>query len=143
MRHVPTALYIDTCIFLKSKENISFAIPGLDELKSTFAKSSLRLLVPKMMERELLRHFARTADKVAKDVIKAHEEYLINILNITKLPCEDELKAKCIMGMRRNWKSFKEHFVVENLGYVPTACCCIIIHHSYSTMEHNYERTKV
>ena len=118
MRHVPTALYIDTCIFLKSKENISFAIPGLDELKSTFAKSSLRLLVPKMMERELLRHFARTADKVAKDVIKAHEEYLINILNITKLPCEDELKAKCIMVMKRNWKSFKEHFVVENLPIV-------------------------
>jgi hypothetical protein len=67
------------------------------------------------MERELLRHFAREAEKAANAVTNAHKAYPVNNLALAYLPSKGELKTKCIEEMNRQWSSFKNHFVVENL----------------------------
>lgn len=113
MRHVPTSLYIDTEFF--KRQGLRFDTKVFTALVSTFAKGGLRLLVPKVMERELLRHFTREAEKAAKAVTAAHRTYPVNKLALVKLPSQEELKTKCIEEMNQQWSSFKEHFVVENL----------------------------
>ncbi len=67
MRHVPTSLYIDTEVF-KGQE-LRFDTRVFTALTSIFAKGDLRLLVPIIMERELLRHFSEQAEKVSNAVI--------------------------------------------------------------------------
>ena len=116
MRHVPTSLYIDTEFF--KRQYLRFDTKAFTSLTGTFPKGSLRLLVPTIMERELLRHFAKAAKKVALDVTKAHEAYPINNLALAEFPSQEELKTKCFEEMNRQWSSFKEHFVVENLPIV-------------------------
>ena len=116
MRHVPTSLYIDTEVF-KGQE-LRFDTRVFTALTSIFAKGDLRLLVPIIMERELLRHFSEQAEKVSNAVIEAHKAYPVNNLALVKLPSQEELKTKCIEEMNRRWSSFKEHFVVE---YLPIA----------------------
>lgn len=113
MRHVPTSLYIDTEFF--KRQGLRFDRKAFTALTGTFAKGGLRLLVPAIMERELLRHFAREAEKAANAVTNAHKAYPINNLALFELLSQEELKTKCIEEMNRKWSSFKEHFVVENL----------------------------
>jgi len=113
MRHVPISLYIDTQVF--KRQGLRFDTNAFTALIDTFAKGGLRLLVPIIMERELLRHFLREAEKAANEVTKAHEAYPVNNLALVELPSQEELKTKCIEEMNRQWSSFKEHFVVENL----------------------------
>lgn len=113
MRHVPTSLYIDTEFF--KRQGLRFDTRACTALTGTFAKGGLRLLVPAVMERELLRHFAREAELVAKAVIKAHKAYPVCNLALVEVPSQEALKTKCIDEMNRQWSSFKEHFVVENL----------------------------
>jgi hypothetical protein len=113
MRHVPTSLYIDTSFIYQ--QGLRFDTKTFTNLKSTFTKGGLRLLVPEIMERELFRHFYRDAEKAAEAVISAHNKYPINNLALVELPSKEELKTKCIEEMHRQWTSFKEHFVVEYL----------------------------
>lgn len=113
MRHVPTSLYIDTEVF--KRQGLRFDTKAFTALTCTFAKGGLRLLVPIIMERELLRHFSREAEKAANAVTNAHKAYPVNNLVLVELPSQEELKTKCIEEMIRQWSSFKEHFVVENL----------------------------
>jgi hypothetical protein len=116
MRHVPTSLYIDTEFFYR--QGLRFDKKAFTTLTDTFAKGGLRLLVPRIMERELLRHFAKAAEKAVNDFIKAHKAYPINNLALANCLSEEELKTKCFEEMKRQWTSFKEHFVVENLSIV-------------------------
>lgn len=113
MRHVPTSLYIDTEFF--KRQRLRFDTRAFNAFTDTFAKGGLRLLIPAIMERELFRHFKLEAEKATDAVIKAHKAYPINNLSLAELPSRDELKAKCIDEMGRQWSSFKEHFVVESL----------------------------
>ena len=55
MRHVPTALYIDTEVF--KGQSLRLDSKAFIQLTATFVKEGIRLLVPKIMERELLRHY--------------------------------------------------------------------------------------
>lgn len=116
MRHVPTSLYIDTEFF--KRQGLRFDTKAFGSFTDTFLKDDLRLLVPAIMERELFRHFAREAEKVADAVIKAHRAYPINNFSLAELPSHEELKTKCIEEMGHQWSSFKDHFVVENLPIV-------------------------
>ena len=113
MRHVPTSIYIDTEFF--KRQGLRFDTKAFTELTDTFVSGGLRLLIPAIMERELLRHFNREAKNAAEAVIKAHKTYPINNLSLTDLPSQSELKKRCIEEMSRQWTSFKQHFVVENL----------------------------
>lgn len=100
MRYVPTSLYIDTeCII---RNGFRFDTKAFTTLTGTFAKGGLRLLVPAIMERELLRHFSKEAEKAANAVTKAHNEYPINKLALVELPSREELKTKCVEEMNRN-----------------------------------------
>lgn len=113
MRHVPTSLYIDTEFF--KRQGLRFDTKAFNALRSAFTKGGLRLLVPTIMERELLRHFSREAERVAADVTKAHEKYPANNLKLIELPPRDVLIEKCNAEMHRQWSDFKQHFVVECL----------------------------
>lgn len=113
MRHVPTCLYIDTEFF--KRNGLRFDTKVFISLRDTFVKGGLRLLVPKIMERELLRHFEREAEKIVNAVESAHKGYHVKNLSLPELASHDELKAKCFEEMSRQWSSFKEHFLVENL----------------------------
>lgn len=113
MRHVPTSLYIDTEVF--KGQGLRFDTRAFKALTSTFAKGGLRLLVPKVMERELLRHFLRDAEKAASAVTNAHKLYPIKSFALVELSSKEELTKKCTEEMERQWLSFKEHFVVESL----------------------------
>lgn len=116
MRHVPTSLYIDTEFF--KRQGLRFDTKAFTALTGTFAKGGLRLLVPAIMERELLRHFSREAEKAANAVTAAHRAYPVSNLCLAELPSQEELKTKCIDEMIRQWSFFKTHFVVESLPIV-------------------------
>ncbi len=87
-------------------------------MKTTFAQGGLRLLVPKIMERELKRHFLRQAESATSALRKAHDAHPINLLGLGSMPSEEELKTKCLEEMISQWIAFKEHFVVEELPIV-------------------------
>lgn len=116
MRHIPTSLYIDTEFF--KRQGLRFDTKAFKVLTATFVKGGLRLLVPSIMERELFRHFAKEAEKAANAVISAHKAHPVSNLALFELYSQEDLKAKCIEEMNRQWSSFKEHFVVENLPIV-------------------------
>lgn len=112
MRHIPTSVYIDTEFF--KRQGLRFDTRACSALIDTFTKDGLRLLVPTIMERELLRHFVKEAEKSTKAIKKAHKTYLA----FAELPSAEELEANFVEEMNRQWSSFKEHFVVENLPIV-------------------------
>lgn len=116
MRRVPTSLYIDTEVFCNN--GLRLDTKAFTDLTGTFVKGGLRLLVPTIMERELLRHFDKKAEEVANALIKAHMAHPVNKLALAELPSPEELKTRCIEEMNRQWSSFKEHFVIENLPIV-------------------------
>lgn len=116
MRHVPTALYIDT-EFLK-RNNLRFDGKAYHAFKDAFAKGGLRLLIPEIMERELQRHFSTKAEETSTAIVNAHKSYPIDCLALVEIPSQEELKAKCIEEMNRHWTLFKELFVVEKLPIV-------------------------
>lgn len=113
MRHVPTSLYIDTELF--KRNGLRFDTSAFRALRDTFAQGGLRLLVPAIFERELLRHFAKEADKVAAAVVSAHGKYPANRLSIAELPSQEDLTKRCFEEINQQWNLFKGHFVVENL----------------------------
>ncbi len=116
MRHIPTSLYIDTQVFVRN--GYRFDTQVFTQLLDTFVKGGIRLLIPEMMERELLRKFDEQAEKVAQALINAHKTHPISSLSLVDLPPKDELKSKCYDEMVRQWETFKEHFRVEELPLV-------------------------
>ena len=122
MRHVPTSVYIDTEIFYRN--GLRFDTQSFTTLKNTFVPKGLRLLVPEMMERELLRHFQRRAEQVASEIIKSHKDikthtvYPANKLVVAELPAQKEIESICLEEMKRQWIEFKDHFVVERLPII-------------------------
>ena len=113
-RNVPTSLYIDTSILVN--QGLRFDTKDFKLLKDTFTKGGLRLLVPEVMERELLRKFDEQAANSSRAVIKARKEYPINKLTLAELPIEEDLVEMSTQEMTCQWDSFKEHFVVEELS---------------------------
>ena len=116
MRHVPISLYIDTEVYVRN--GLRFDRNALSRLTGDFVKGGLRLLVPAVMERELLRHFRRQAKTAADKVIQSHKAYPLSDLSIAELPSQSELQQECLDYMTRQWSTFKEHFVLENLPAV-------------------------
>ena len=116
MRHIPTSLYIDTQVFVKN--GYRFDTQAFTQLLDTFVKGGIRLLIPEMMERELLRKFDEQATKVANNLIKAHKTHPIASLSLIELSTKEELQSKCYDVMVRQWETFKEHFIVEKLPLV-------------------------
>ena len=116
MRHVPT-LYIDTEVLYRG--GLRFDKGVFKTFTNVFAQGGLRLLVPKLMELELLRHFERRAKNNVTDLLMAYKKYPINIiLPPSTLPSQGELEEKCIEEMTRQWTSFKKHFIFEDLPIV-------------------------
>ncbi len=87
-------------------------------LKETFVKGGLRLLIPEMMERELLRHYQKRARDSAVALEKAHKTHPVSELSLGDLPPTGEMEAKCLSVLRRQWEAFKGHFTVEQLPLV-------------------------
>ncbi len=116
MRHIPTSLYIDTQVFVRN--GYRFDTQVFTQLLDTFVKGGIRLLIPEMMERELLRKFDEQAEKVAQALINAHKTHPIPSLSLVDLPPKDELKSKCYDELICQWETFKEHFFVERLPIV-------------------------
>jgi hypothetical protein len=127
MSHVPTSLYID--MEAVKRQGLRFDTKVFTTLTGTFAKGGLRLLVPTIMERELLRHFSREAEMAADAITNAHNAYPVNNLALVELPSQEELKTKCGEVVNHQWSFFKEHFVVETLRSektlnTPGRICC-------------------
>lgn len=116
MRHTPTALYIDTQVFVKN--GLRFDTQSFTQLKETFVKGGIRLLLPAIMERELLRKFDGQAFKATDALIKAHKTHPIDSLSLMDVPPKDELKSKSYQELADQWETFKEHFIVEELPLV-------------------------
>lgn len=116
MRHTPTALYIDTQVFVQNGCRVN-TLP-FTRAKETFVKGGIRLLLPAIMERELLRKFDEQASKATDALIKACKTYPIDSLSLMDIPLKDELKSKCYQEMVRQLETFKEHFVIEKLPLV-------------------------
>ena len=116
VRHVPTAVYIDTEVFMS--QGLRFDTNQFNKFRETFVKGGIRLLIPKMMERELLRKFSQQATNAAGKLIKAHNEYPINSLSLMEVPSEGDLVSKGYQAIFQQWNMFKEHFHVEELPIV-------------------------
>ena len=122
MRHIPTSLYIDTQVFVQNGCRVNTR--AFTRLLNTFVKGGIRLLIPTILERELLRHYQRTASDVADKLSSAanrlcelKKNYQFKFLSLVELPAND-LQAKCYDEMIHQWEKFKEHFVVEELPTV-------------------------
>ena len=116
MRHTPTALYIDTQVFVKN--GLRFDTQSFNRLRKTFVKGGIRLLLPAIMERELIRKFDQQASKATDALIKAHNTHPIDSLSLMDVPLKDELKSKSYQELIDQWETFKEHFIVEELPLV-------------------------
>ena len=116
MRHVPTALYIDTEFF--RSQDLRLNTRQFNILKDTFVQGGLRLLVPKMMERELIRHYQRRAAESADALEKVYRKHPVSRLSLGALPAKDEMEERCFNELKGQWDTFKEHFTVEPLPLV-------------------------
>lgn len=115
MRHVPTSVYIDTEFY--KRQSFRFDTKSLKSLITNFKKGGLRLLVPAISERELIRHFSNEAKTVSNSFTSAQKAYPVSKI-LHDLPSKEELEGKCFEELMRQWSSFKEHFAVEQLPLV-------------------------
>ena len=111
MRHIPTSLYIDTEVF--KRQGLRLNTDDFNLLKDTFVKGGLRLLVPAMMERELLRHYRRQAEECADAVHKAQQKHPMPLLKMWTPRPKKEVIDECFNELKSQWEQFKSHFVVE------------------------------
>lgn len=116
MRHIPTSLYIDTEVF--KHQGLRLDTDDFKSLKGTFVKGGLRLLIPAMMERELLQHYRRQAKECADSIHKAQWKHPMPFLGMWTPLSENEIKDKCFSELKSQWEQFKLHFVVETLPLV-------------------------
>ena len=122
MRHVPIALYIDTSIF--KSQGLRLDTKQFSILKDTFVQGGLRLLVPAMMERELLRHYQKRASEVVEALEKVQRIHPINHLFLGDIPSKETVEEKCFNQLKDQWDTFKEHFTVELLPFVGNLWRC-------------------
>ena len=80
-----------------------------------FVEKGIRLLVPEMMERELLRHFAKQAETEVDELRKRLGAYPNGTISLPNLASPEILTNTSVEEKNRQWWSFKEHFVVESL----------------------------
>jgi len=113
MRHVPTSIYIDTNVF--AGQSFRFDTKAFNTFMTEFAKGDLRLLIPDIMERELLRHFKIISTNIAHKAIKSLKAHPVKNLFLVELPPEEQLIDSCFKMMISQWSTFKDHFVVEKL----------------------------
>ena len=116
MKHVPTNLYIDTQAIVSN--NLVLDTGYFKQLKDTFVKGGLRLLVPEMMKCELFRKYEERAEGAAEALEKVHNAHPIISLSLGDLPSTSELKKKYLDEFKRQWEVFKEHFIIEKLPLV-------------------------
>lgn len=69
------------------------------------------------MERELISHFQNRASEVARGLYKAHQVHPVNLLSLQDLPSREELESRCLDELMRQWREFKQHFLVEELPF--------------------------
>ena len=116
MRHPPINLYIDTEVFVRN--GLKLNTTDFKKLKETFVKEGLRLLVPGMMERELLRKYKERAKEVAQALAKAVSTHPVSSLELGDIPSRTDLEEQCLTKLQQQWEMFKEHFIVEILPLV-------------------------
>ena len=81
-------------------------------------KGGLRLLVPEMMERELIREYRKRANEAAKTLENAVRKHPICSLELGDFPSRADLELQCFTKLHQQWEEFKEHFIVESLPLV-------------------------
>ncbi len=116
MRHIPTALYIDTQVL--NAQGLRLDTKDFRRLKDTFVKGGLRLLVPAMMERELLRHYQKRAEECADKVEKAQNMHPMPFLEMWTPRPKNEVIEASFNRLKSDWEHFKSHFTVESLPLV-------------------------
>ncbi len=87
-------------------------------LKDTFVKGGLRLLVPAVMERELLRKYQEQAQECANAVEKTENMHPLSRLGMWPPRPKNEVIEACFNRLKSDWEEFKSHFTVENLPLV-------------------------
>ncbi len=113
MRHIPTALFIDTEVF--KRNGLRLDTKEFSLLKATFVKGGIRLLVPAMMERELIRHFVERAKNCGDLWIKLQNQHPVKFLKSWNPRPAEEMTADCLAELNGHWNQFKDHFTVEPL----------------------------
>lgn len=116
MRHTPTALYLDTEVIRGAGFHLDTGV--LQTLRETFVQGGLRLLLPKVMERELLRQFKIRSDDSAAAFTKAARDTLIKAAGVGNPLQEGQLAQRCLNALKEQWETFKAHFHVEALPLV-------------------------
>jgi hypothetical protein len=116
MRHVPTALFIDTEVFKRNALRLDTREFAL--LRTTFVKGGIRLLLPAMMERELMRHFERQAERCGSQWAELQKQHPLKSLKSWSPRAAEELSADCLIEMKAQWEDYKSHFTVESLPIV-------------------------
>ena len=76
------------------------------------------MLVPVMMERELMRKYSVRAKDAAKKFEKAVSKHPVSSLELGELKSRAELEEQCYVVLQQQWETFKEHFIVEDLPLV-------------------------
>jgi hypothetical protein len=113
MRHVPIALYIDTEVF--KRNGLRLDAREFELLKGTFVKGGIRLLLPEIMERELLRHYERQAQRCGQQWRALQNEHPLQSLKSWTPRSQEEVAAECLTEFNAQWEQFKQHFTVEAL----------------------------
>ena len=116
MRHVPTALYLDTQVF--KEQGLKFETKVFIRLRETFVRGGIRLLIPKFMERELKRHFRDRASEATNQLIAKYTAHPIDLLSLPALPSKEVIESESYHSMIQQWENFKNHFVVEEHSLV-------------------------
>lgn len=116
MRHIPISLYIDAEVF--NRQGLRLNTEDFRLLKDTFVKGGIRLLVPAMMERELLRHYRKRAEECADKVEKAQNMHPMPFLEMWTPQSRNEVIEACFNELKSQWEHFKSHFTVESLPLV-------------------------
>ena len=108
MRHIPTALYIDTQVFMN--QGLRLDTKAFRLLKNTFVKGGLRLLVPAVMERELLRHYRTRAEECAQAIKKTKAMHPLPVLEMLTPRPRNEVIDACFNRLESEWAySFTVH----------------------------------
>jgi hypothetical protein len=87
-------------------------------LRDTFVKGGIRLLVPAMMERELLRHYESQAKECADEWRRLQEKHPIGSLSSWVQRRADDVETECFNELKSKWDHFKSHFTLESLPLV-------------------------
>lgn len=116
MRHTPTTIYIDTEYF--KRNGLKLDTIGFQKVKENFKPKGLRLLIPKMMEKELLRHYEKQSKECANYVDKAYNMHPVQQVSIFNEFRKDEIERICLEKLIANWLEFKEFFTIVELPLI-------------------------